>query len=157
MWPKKSPCFLWIKKCKKRHQQCELQSAFGYTFLYLSYICHKLLIMSSDKWDSSHSLEVKESPCHPQSSYACKWNWCNCLTWKWEPWIMFFASLERPLWKSFTLKSHNKISKFIHKVQACSLSGAGASSGWVVSNRIVMSFRRSQIDSTITNLNQSSG
>jgi len=34
--------------------------------------------------------------------------------------------------------------------------GAGASGGWVVSNRIVMSFRRAQIDSTITNLNQSS-
>lgn len=34
--------------------------------------------------------------------------------------------------------------------------GAGASGGWLVSNRIVMSFRRAEVDSIITNLNQPS-
>lgn len=34
--------------------------------------------------------------------------------------------------------------------------GTGAGGGWLVANRIAMSFRRAQIDSTITNLNQTS-
>lgn len=76
-----------------------------------------------------------------------------------EPGLLcFLSTLKDPLvTKSFTLQVHNTISKFIHRIQTCSISGAGASGGWLVSNRIVMSFRRGQTDSIITNLNQSPG